>query len=138
MPGLDSYPSLEEIFLQEVFPANGYDYATLLLPAAAFTEENGTITTKKGPMPLRKVVKAPDLALEDWKIVAKIAHELGFSGFDFLDYREIQAEMKRSNYEPPLREVDKYCLKYRGTAIADKVPDFKLLLDARKGGDTPW
>ena len=89
-------------------------------------------------MAVDKVVKAPDLALEDWKIVAKIAQELDLSGFKYLETREIQEEMKRLKIKTERRGVDEYYLKYRGTAIADKVPDFKILINARKDREKPW
>ena len=138
LPNLDKYKSLEKIIFQEVFPAEGYDLAEVVLPAASFTEESGTITTTRGLMEVHKVVKAPDLALEDWKIVQKIAQYLDLHGFKFLDTAEIKHEMDRVKYEPTIRSIDVYYLKYRGTMIADKVPDFDILLRARKDRETPW
>lgn len=136
--GLDKYKSLKHIIFQEVFPAEGYELAEVVLPAAAFTEETGTFMTQKGPMPLLKVVKAPDLALEDWKIVSRIAKELALTGFDFLDTDEIYQEIGRMKYQPKDRKIDEYYLKYRGTSIAEKVPDFDLLLRYRKNREKPW
>ena len=138
LPKLDKYKSLESIIFQEIFPDEGYDLASVVLPAAAFTEETGTITTSRGLMEVHKIVKAPDLALEDWKIVAKISQELDLSGFKYLETSEIKQEMDRVGYKPELRPVDEYYLKYRGTWIADKVPDFDILLKARKGREKPW
>ncbi len=138
LPNLDKFKTLEKIILQEVFSADGYDFADVILPAAAFTEETGTITTSHGTMAVEKVVKAPDLALEDWKIVAKIAQELDLSGFNFLETKEIQGEMKRLGIKGKNRGIEEHYLKYRGTAIADKVPDFKILIDARKDRDKLW
>jgi len=138
LPGLKKYKSLEHIIFQEVFPAEGYDLAEVILPAAAFTEQFGTYMTKRGPMPLQKVVKAPDLALEDWKIVCKIAKELDLTGFKFLNTDEIDQEIGRMNYHPEVKPVEEYYLKFRGTLIAEKVPDFDLLLKARKNREKPW
>jgi len=138
IPGIEKYKSLEKIIFQEVFPSEGYEQATIVLPAAAFTEENGTITTTRGLMHLQRVVKAPDLVLEDWKIVVKIAQELDLSGFKYLETEEIRNEMNRVKYTPKIRSVDEYYLKYRGTPIAEKVPDFAILLQARKNREKPW
>jgi len=138
LPGLEKYKSLEHLFYQEVFPNEGYDLADVILPAAAFTEEFGTFSTERGPMPVMKVVKAPDLALEDWKIVCRIAQELDLQGFDFLNRDEIDMEIGRVKYKSEIRPIDEYYLKYRGTEIASKVPDFKILLDYRKDREKPW
>ena len=89
-------------------------------------------------MTVEKVVKAPDLALEDWKIVAKIAQELDLSGFKYLETNEIQGEMKHLGIKGKIRGVEEHYLKYRGTAIADKVPDFKILIEDRKERDKLW
>ncbi len=138
LPNLKKYKTLKHIIFQEVFPADGYDLAEVILPAATFTEQYGTYTTKRGPMPIQKIVKAPDLALEDWKIVCKIAKELDLTGFDFLDTDEIDQEIGRMKYQTEIKPVDEYYLKYRGTPIAEKVPDFDLLLKARKDREKPW
>ncbi|MBD3189948.1 MAG: molybdopterin-dependent oxidoreductase [Candidatus Heimdallarchaeota archaeon] len=139
LPELKKYKdSLESIIFQEVFPAEGFELADVVLPAAAFTEENGTFTTTQGPMPIEKVVKAPGLALEDWKIIAKISQELDLSGFKYIEAIEIQQEMERVNFKLERPEIDEYYLKYRGTPIAEKVPDFDLLLKYRKDREKPW
>ncbi|MGC9778386.1 MAG: (2Fe-2S)-binding protein [Candidatus Heimdallarchaeota archaeon] len=138
LPKLNKYKSLEHIIFQEIFPADGYEHAEVILPAAAFTEEFGTYITERGPMPLQKIVKAPDLALEDWKIVVKIARELALTGFDFLDTDEIDQEIGRVHYRPEIKPVSEYYLKYRGTPITEKVPDFDLLLRYRKGREKMW
>ena len=64
--------------------------------------------------------------------------KLDLSGFKYLETREIEEEMKRLQIQTKTRGIDMYYLKYRGTAIADKVPDFKILLEARKDRATPW
>ena len=46
--------------------------------------------------------------------------------------------MKRLGIKGKIRGVEEHYLKYRGTAIADKVPDFQILIDARKGRDKLW
>ena len=138
LPGLDKYKSLEHIIYQEVFPNEGYEHADVILPAAAFTEEFGNFSTQRGPLPIQKVVKAPDLALEDWKIVCKIGQELDLSSLNYLNTDEIDQEIGRTNFEPRIRPIDEYYLKYRGTPIASKVPDFKILLDYRKDREKPW
>ncbi|MHA1220240.1 MAG: molybdopterin-dependent oxidoreductase, partial [Candidatus Heimdallarchaeota archaeon] len=138
LPNLDKYKSLEHIIYQEVFPNEGYDLADVILPAAAFTEEFGTFYTQRGPMPIQKVVKAPDLALEDWKIVCRIAQELDLSSLNYLDTDEIDQEIGRTHYKSEIRPIDEYYLKYRGTTLASKVPDFKILLEHRKDREKPW
>jgi anaerobic selenocysteine-containing dehydrogenase len=138
IPGLEKYKTLKKIIFQEVFPSDGFDLAEVVLPAVTFTEENGTITTQKGSLPILKMIRPPDLALDDWKIITKIARELDFSGFNYLDILEINQEMERTGKKAQMRAVDEHYLKYRGTFIADKVPEFKILLEYRKDRDKAW
>ena len=130
--------SLESYILQDIFPSTGFEQAAVVLPTTAFTEESGSITTKEGVRKIEAIVPAPGLAQPDWKILCQLAEDLNLSGFEFQNTDEINSDMTNSNYSAPLREIDKYYLNYRGTTIADKVPDFDILLKARKNRKTSW
>jgi len=42
------------------------------------------------------------------------------------------------DYKTEIKPIDEYYLKYRGTPIAEKVPDFDLLLRHRKDREKKW
>jgi ferredoxin-nitrate reductase len=68
-------------------------YADVVLPAAAWTEKEGTMTNAERRIShLSKVMDAPGEALPDAEIICRFAKKMGFSGFDFNNAAEIFAE----------------------------------------------
>jgi ferredoxin-nitrate reductase len=61
-------------------------YADLILPAAAWTEKQGTMTNSERRISLLdKIVDPPGEALPDATILCTLATKMGFPGFDFKD-----------------------------------------------------
>ncbi len=61
-------------------------YADLILPAAAWTEKEGTMTNSERRIGLLdKVVEPPGEALPDATILCRFARKMGFPGFDYPD-----------------------------------------------------
>ena len=71
----------------------GAHAADIILPAAAYTEKNGTFVSTEGRVQFaEKAVFAPGDAREDWTILRALADALGVSvGFD--SFAELQAAM---------------------------------------------
>jgi NADH dehydrogenase/NADH:ubiquinone oxidoreductase subunit G len=92
------------ILYQNIYPPRRDLPAGLVLPAAAFTEEDGTFLDHSGRMrSIQRAVPAPGEALPSWKILCQIAQKLGVSGFDYEDAAQIRAEfetMTSSGLEP--------------------------------------
>lgn len=71
---------------QDIYPIKpiGTELADIVLPAATWGEED--LTRANGERRIRlyqKFYDAPGEALPDWKIAAKFAKKMGFSGFDW-------------------------------------------------------
>ena len=61
-------------------------YADLILPAAAWTEKQGTMTNSERRISLLdKIVDPPGEALPDADILCRLAAKMGFPGFDYKD-----------------------------------------------------
>ncbi|HEX5653560.1 MAG TPA: molybdopterin-dependent oxidoreductase [Chitinophagaceae bacterium] len=59
-------------------------YADVVLPAAAWTEKEGTMTNAERRISyLNKITDAPGEALPDAEIICRFAAKMGYSGFDF-------------------------------------------------------
>jgi len=59
-------------------------YADLILPAAAWTEKQGTMTNSERRISLLdKIVEPPGEALPDSVIVSRLAQKMGFPGFEY-------------------------------------------------------
>lgn len=68
-------------------------YADVVLPAAAWTEKEGTMTNGGRYIShLEKVMDAPGEALPDAEILSQFARKMGFPGFDHKEFSEIFAE----------------------------------------------
>jgi anaerobic selenocysteine-containing dehydrogenase len=77
--------------------------ADLLLPAAAFTEVDGTLVTFDGRvMPFHKAVAAPGMAQPSWQILCRIAQCMNVPGFDYASVDDVRAELVEliAGYQP--------------------------------------
>jgi NADH dehydrogenase/NADH:ubiquinone oxidoreductase subunit G len=74
----------------------GYWVADLILPSAAFSEEDGTLISGEGRLQqFNKAVQPPGIALPHWQILCMIAQKLGVKGFEFSSVKEIQKEIEK-------------------------------------------
>ncbi|MDR6567322.1 nitrate reductase [Chitinophaga ginsengisegetis] len=68
-------------------------YADVVLPAAAWTEKEGTMTNAERRISyLTKVTDAPGEALPDAEIICRFAQKMGYHGFDYTNVSEIYDE----------------------------------------------
>ncbi|MDB5015062.1 MAG: narB, partial [Daejeonella sp.] len=68
-------------------------YADVILPAAAWTEKEGTMTNSERRVSyLSKISEAPGEALPDAEIICRFAKKMGYHGFDFANAAEIYLE----------------------------------------------
>ena len=82
------------MIFQNIYPPDPWHEADLVLPAAAFTEVDGTFINGEGRIQqVRKAVDPPGEALPDWEILCRIAQKMGKKGFDFSSASEIHEEI---------------------------------------------
>jgi NADH-quinone oxidoreductase subunit G len=88
-------PAGSFILYQNIYPP-ARDLATgLILPTAAFTEEDGTFIDHAGTMrSIHRAVQAPGSSLPSWQILCRIAQKLGVPGFDYENAEQIRAEFE--------------------------------------------
>jgi assimilatory nitrate reductase catalytic subunit len=74
----ESLAGLDFLMVSDLFLSETAELAHLVLPAAAFAEEAGTMTNLEGRVVLRRPVSAPPgEAQPDWRTVARLAQRLG-------------------------------------------------------------
>jgi predicted molibdopterin-dependent oxidoreductase YjgC len=79
---------------QNIYPPESLKDADLALPAAAFSEVEGTCFNYEGRVQrVARVVAPPGEALPDWQIICRIARKMGVSGFDFATVADIRDEI---------------------------------------------
>jgi predicted molibdopterin-dependent oxidoreductase YjgC len=79
---------------QNIYPPADGLHPDLILPTAAFSEEDGRLTDYAGHIKeLHRAVPPPGEALPAWEILCRIARKMGLAGFDFANVDDIRAEM---------------------------------------------
>jgi predicted molibdopterin-dependent oxidoreductase YjgC len=106
-------PGESFLIYQNIYPPSGERLPDLSLPAAAFSEQNGTLLDQAGRIQhIRQAVPPPGEALPSWEILCRIARQMGASGFDYARLAEIQAEIgihadsSLAESILPLREIE--------------------------------
>ncbi len=86
------------ILYQNIYPPMQDLSSGLILPTAAFTEEEGTFLDHAGrTRSLHRAVQAPGEALPSWQILCRIAQKLGAAGFDYESEEQIRAELEAAS-----------------------------------------
>lgn len=89
--------SLDLLIVQDIFLTETAEIADIVLPSASWAEKDGTFTNSERRIQrIRKAVDSPGDALDDWKIVKRIAEKMGFSELiNFSSSEEIFEEISK-------------------------------------------
>ncbi len=88
-----SLENLDFLVVQDIFLTETARKADVVLPAAAFSEKEGTFTnTERKVQRVRKAVAAPGKAKEDWEIISDLSGRMGYP-MDFGSARAIMQEI---------------------------------------------
>jgi predicted molibdopterin-dependent oxidoreductase YjgC len=86
---------VEFLVVQDIFLTETAQFAHVVLPAAAFAEKDGTFTNSERRVQLlRRALKAPGQAREDWRILSDVAARMGAS-LSWSSTAEIMDEIAR-------------------------------------------
>ena len=86
-----SLQNLEFLVVQDLFLTETAQLADVVLPAASFAEKEGTFTnTERKVQRVRKAVRAPGEAREDWRIICELSGRMGYP----MAYESAQAIME--------------------------------------------
>jgi len=92
-------PAEPFILYQNIYPPARDLADGLVLPATAFTEEDGTFLDHSGRVrSTHRAVPAPGSALPSWQILCRIAQKLGVPGFDYENAEQIRAEFEETDF----------------------------------------
>jgi predicted molibdopterin-dependent oxidoreductase YjgC len=145
--------NIEFLILQDIYPSKIMNKADVVLPACAFTEENGTVTSfERRIQKVKKAANGPGLARPDWKIICEMAKKMDAKGFDYKNHQNIFNEIKDTipfisgtgiwsltNTKPKLIPLTTNKIKdvpstkpqfyYRGANLIERVNDFKVQIE---------
>jgi len=144
------------VVLSEIYPSELDSMADVILPLAAFTEEEGHFTSLDGrTIKLEKAANPPGMSMPEWKLIEDIARGFGAEGFehDSSDrvFDELRAEVPLMGDEerPPVPERTVFVpvsepsrihlieyapsvARYRGTPLHQLVDDLRIYLEANE------
>jgi predicted molibdopterin-dependent oxidoreductase YjgC len=84
------------VIFQSIYPPDDPESADVVLPAAAFTETEGTFFNGEGRLQrMHMAVESPGRALPDYDILCRLARTMGRQEFDVRGIRQLQKEMSR-------------------------------------------
>jgi len=85
------------VVVQEISDkSESLQYADVILPAAAWTEKEGTMTNSERRISyLNKIIEPPGEALPDAEIICRFANKMGYKGFKFENAAAIYSEHVR-------------------------------------------
>lgn len=88
------------VVIQEISDkAETLTYADVILPAAAWTEKEGTMTNSERRIShLNKIIDAPGEALPDAEIICRFAKKMGYKGFEYNSMEDIYKEHAKLTY----------------------------------------
>ncbi|MDI6687480.1 MAG: molybdopterin-dependent oxidoreductase [Desulfobacterales bacterium] len=93
-----SLERLDFLVLHDIYPSPLFETADIVFPAAAFTEEDGTITSlEQRVQRLQAGAKPVGMSMPDWTIICKIAEKMNVKGFEFSSASEVFDEICRVN-----------------------------------------
>ncbi|GAB4285050.1 MAG: formate dehydrogenase subunit alpha [Marinilabiliales bacterium] len=77
---IEAIKKLDFLVVQDIFMTETAKMADVVLPASSFAEKDGTfVNSDRRVLRVRKAVKSPGEAREDWKIIIDIAGKMGFN-----------------------------------------------------------
>ncbi len=93
----ETLSGLDFLMVSDIFFSETCELAELVLPAAAYAEEEGTMTNIEGRVVLRRAaVKSPGEARPDWKALCQLAERLGSARhFSFSSSEAVFTEFAR-------------------------------------------
>lgn len=87
----ESLENLDFLVVQDIFLTETANMADVVLPSASFAEKEGTFTnTERKVQRVRKGVKSPGEAREDWEIICDLSTRMGYP----MNYESAQDIMK--------------------------------------------
>ncbi|MHA2045948.1 MAG: molybdopterin-dependent oxidoreductase [Candidatus Thorarchaeota archaeon] len=141
---IKGFEKVPTIIYQSPFPSDWIEKASVILPSAAFVEENGTfVNFEMKPLEMKAAVKSPGTAREDWQIIADIGKKMGASGFEFKKVGDVWEELsrftreietggqpRRTSWKPAPADKHEWYPRYRGASLPERIQDLATFIEA--------
>ncbi len=94
---IEALKKLEFLVVQDIFETETSQFADMILPAASLFEKDGTVVNSdRRVLRLRKVIKSPGEAREDWMITHEISKRMGVNLGNYASASDIFKEIAQT------------------------------------------
>jgi len=92
----EALSALDFLVVQDIFMSETAQQASVILPAASFTEKEGTFTaTDRRVLRLRKAIEPLGNSKPDWAIISQLAQNMDSNQFTYTSPKEIMEEIAK-------------------------------------------
>ena len=95
IPDIEALEALDFLVVQDMFLSEAAKRANVVLPAASFAENDGTITNaERRVQRIRKVIEPIGESRTGWQIMSQLSSKMGASNFQYEDPSQIMDEIR--------------------------------------------
>ncbi|MHA2134807.1 MAG: molybdopterin-dependent oxidoreductase [Candidatus Thorarchaeota archaeon] len=140
----DMFENVPTVIYQSPYPSEWLDHASVVLPSATFTEDEGTvINMEMRELKLAPAASPPGLAKKDWEILADIGKRLKDDSFTYESVQNVYDEMHHftrrievggqsmsESWKPGMGVLAEWDPTYRGAILRYRINDLAVLIQA--------
>jgi NADH dehydrogenase/NADH:ubiquinone oxidoreductase subunit G len=119
----------------------------VILPAAGFVEDSGTVVNMEmKQLKLKQVTPPIRNSKQDWLILTELGRKLGAEGFKYKSPKKVAKELREFTKElgsgamveiERVRKAADWNPVYRGAILAERIRDLKTFIDALPERERP-
>ncbi|MHA1588459.1 MAG: molybdopterin-dependent oxidoreductase [Candidatus Thorarchaeota archaeon] len=141
------FKKVKHVIYQSPFPSEWVDRASVILPAAGFAEDSGTVVNMEmKQLKLKQVTPPTRNSKQDWLILTELGRKLGAEGFKYKSPKRVAKELREFTKElgsgaivetKSVRKAADWNPVYRGAILAERIRDLKTFIDALPERERP-
>jgi len=141
------FKKVKHVIYQSPFPSEWVDRASVILPAAGFAEDSGTVVNMEmKQLKLKQVTPPIRNSKQDWLILTELGRKLGAEGFKYKSPKKVAKELREFTKEldsgatvkiERVRKAADWNPVYRGAILAERIRDLKTFIDALPERERP-
>ncbi len=141
------FKKVKHVIYQSPYPSEWVNRASVILPAAAFVEDSGTVANMEmKQLKLKQVTPPIGNSKQDWLILTELGRKLGLEDFKYKSSKKVTKELREFTKElgsgaiieiERVRKAADWNPAYRGAILAERIGDLKTFIDALPKRERP-
>jgi formate dehydrogenase major subunit len=141
------FKKVKHVIYQSPYPSEWVNRASVILPAAAFVEDSGTVANMEmKQLTLKQVTPPIGNSKQDWLILTELGRKLGSENFKYKSSKKVTKELREFTKElgsgaiieiERVRKAAEWNPAYRGAILAERIGDLKTFIDALPKRERP-